>query len=354
MQLFDFHHKIHLLNLDNKWPLPEPVMPTNSGPSSSSNPPPATLTPFSQPQRSSKSAARGLESKSRAAVPAQPQSAAFNDDDSLQTLSPNLACLTLFTLPQDQSIALGLINFPSTAVATINKLANASFVLNGRTSYIKQESKTVAWLVVGLGFRATVFSTSRFAEFTRQWVVFLCGAFKELWYHGWRYAATVSNPLEPPVVGRHILANRQDIYVQNFVFRFDGPREPERFDWVGLSLHKLGEVLVVEGLPARLHKKLARAFFPMGLGKKHWGKKSKGVDYKRLSFAERQYMGPKGAEDETVVRLLGVVEGDEGWELYASLATWPSLMLFRKAREPGWAVPPRSVGSEEGVVAADT
>ncbi|KAK0665685.1 hypothetical protein QBC41DRAFT_378992, partial [Cercophora samala] len=339
--LFNLHHQTHLLYLDNQWPLPSQTMPPrNTTTETSSKPHPTTPTPFA-----------ANHPPSRKPQPAVLPSS--SSDDNLSTLPPNLASLSLSLSAQNRAIALGLINLPPTAIATITKLANASFpsTIDGKSSYIKHESKTVAWVVIKIGMRATLYSREKFAEFTRQWVGFLCGVFKELWYHGWGFVAVVQNPLEPPTTGRKVLAQRQNVDVQNMVFRFDGTREPERYEWLGMSLHRLGEVLVVGGLPARVHKQMARAFFPMGLGKRtKWGGKGKYKGYQRLSFAGRKYLGPKGAEDETVVRLVGIIEGEEGWELYASLGTWPGFVLFRKAREPGWRVPSRSVGSEEGVV----
>ncbi|KAK4172927.1 hypothetical protein QBC36DRAFT_361423 [Triangularia setosa] len=325
MHLFDIHHQLQL-HLDDKLPLLSQIMPShNTTSSSSSNPHPATPTPFATNHASAR----------KQPQPTTKPSSSSSSDDNLHALPPNLACLSLSSSSQHRTIVLGLINLPPTTISTVSKLAHTSFPssLDGKSSYIKQESKTVAWVVVG----------------------FLCGVFKELWYHGWGFVGLVQNPLEPPTVGRKVLAQRQNVDVQNLVFRFDGTREPERFDWLGMSLHKLGEVLVVGGLPARLHKKLARGFFPMGLGKKkQWSGKAKYMGYQRLSFAGRKYFSPNGAEDETVVRLLGIVEGgDEGWKLYASLGTWPGLVLFRRAREPGWRVPSRSVGSEQGVVTVE-
>ncbi|KAK4647216.1 uncharacterized protein QC761_123455 [Podospora bellae-mahoneyi] len=342
MYLFDLHHQIHLLNLDNKWPLPPQIMPPHNDTktaSSSSNRHPTipTPTPFTSTHPPTRKSPRAISPTS---------------DDNLSALPPNLASLTLSSSAQNRTIILGLINFPPTAISVITNLANTSFpsIIDGKSSYIKLESKTIAWVVIKIGMRATLYSKKKFAEFTRQWVGFLCGGFKELWYHGWGFVTVVQNPLEPPTVGRKVLAQKQNVDVQNMVFRFDGTREQERYEWLGMSLHQLGEVLVVGGLPARVHKRIAKSFFPMGLGKRKWGVKGKYKGYQRLSFAGRKYLGPKGAEDKTVVRLVEVVE-EEGWELYASLGTWPGLVLFRKARAPGSRVPSRSLGSEERVVA---
>ncbi|KAK0712192.1 hypothetical protein B0T21DRAFT_415764 [Apiosordaria backusii] len=313
MHLFDFHHQLHLLTLDNKWPLPSQIMPPahNTSSSSTSNPHPTTPTPFPPNP------------------PPLPQPTNPNEDDNIQTLPP--------TSPVSSN------SFPSLDTK--------------KSSYIKQQTKSLAYLVIKLPLRATLYSKTKFAEFTRQYVVFLCEVFKELWYHGWGFVTVVQNPVDPPRVGGELLkgGGRQKVDVQSFVFRFvDRGREgPGRFDWVGFSLCRLGEVLVVGGMPGRLHRSLAREFFPMGLGQK-WGKRwgrerdKRGGTYQRLFLAGRKYLGPKGAEDETVVRLVGVVEG-EGWELYASVSTWPGLVLFRRAREPGWGVSSWG-GSEEGVV----
>ncbi|KAK4163213.1 hypothetical protein QBC43DRAFT_176544, partial [Cladorrhinum sp. PSN259] len=182
----------------------------------------------------------------------------------------------------------------------------------------------------------SLFSRGSFRDATRYCVLYLCLLMKELHSHGWAFQQPVCNPLRPVATAKKLVHQRVDI--QSLVFKFQ-LFQPEQYDWIGLSLHALGELLVVGTVPTRLRRELFNAFFPLSVGWKRYGV------YTRIFYVSRRHLGPQGAEDTTVVRLMDVMESC-GYVLYASVPTWPCLMLFQKPRSPGLRVDSVSSNSE--------
>ncbi|KAK4228841.1 hypothetical protein QBC38DRAFT_522845 [Podospora fimiseda] len=243
-------------------------------------------------------------------------------------LNPDIACISISF--HSQTVKFGFVNFSEPQITAISEITHQFWP---RRPYLIKQGDT-AWSSQKLPAQS-FFSKGHFRDATRFYVLYLCMLLKELHNHGWVFQQPVCNPSKPVATAKDLKNQRVDVQSLVFKYQLFQPEQAE-YEWIGLSLHSLGELLVVGTLKTRLRTELFKTFFPLSLGWKRYGV------YTRLFFVSRRHLGPQGAEDTTIVRLMDVMEGC-GYQLYASVPTWPCVMLFRKPKDPGL-----SLGSSEG------
>ncbi|KAK0629603.1 hypothetical protein B0T17DRAFT_191460 [Bombardia bombarda] len=222
-----------------------------------------------------------------------------------------------------RTIILRFVNFSSPDIAALNRVIYESWPLGTRESLSEREAYTV---ILKAKSGAISFSTS-FQETTRQFIRLQMDMMAMLETRFWYFQHAMANPIKPPTTAAEL--EFQGIDAQSLVFAHKLLVSPSRLDWLGVSMHCPGELLVLGKASRYLQEAIRDAFYPMIC----IPQRDSGDGFLRFQYINRPYLGHKKGQDLSVLKLLEILE-DFGYNVHASFESWPPTTIC--TRVSGW------------------